>query len=48
MNFMDESIIGCKSDKWEKRKEYLDDPEKPHGYLVSVSGWIPGDKLNGV
>lgn len=33
---------------WKKRKEYLDDPEKPHGYLVSVSGWIPGDKLNGV
>ncbi len=30
---------------WKKRKEYLQDPDKPHGYLVAIAGWFPGDKL---
>jgi len=34
-----------KDNKWKKRKEYIDDPDKPRAYLVSFAGWMPNDRL---
>ena len=29
---------------WKKRKECLEDPEKPRAYLVSFAGWMHKNK----
>lgn len=31
--------------KWKKRKEYLQDPEKPRGYCVGCMGLFPDELL---
>jgi len=31
---------------WKKRKEYLKDPEKPHGYCVGCAWLFPEELLN--